>query len=64
MFPKVKNVNIESPKKRSKLLFFFGVLFPLFSPLMLMNGFIKAAFILFWELELFLGTRIDCLNKD
>ena len=30
----------------------------------LMNGFIKAAFILFWELELFLGTRIDCLNKD
>ena len=26
---------------------------------MLMNGFIKAAFILFWELELFPGTRIE-----
>ena len=25
MFPKVKNVNVESPKKRSKLLDFFGV---------------------------------------
>ena len=25
----------------------------------LMNGFIKAAFILFWKLELFLGTRMD-----
>ena len=24
MFPKVKNVNVESPKKRSKLLIFFG----------------------------------------
>ena len=52
LFPKVKNVNAESPKKRSKLLVFFGALFPLSSPSMLMNGFIKAAFI-FW------GTRID-----
>ena len=52
MFPKVKNVNVESPKKRSKLLFFFGALFPLSSPSMLMNDFVKAAFIL-------LGARID-----
>ena len=64
VFPKVKNVNVESPKKRSKLLFFFGALFPLSSPSMLMNDFIKAAFILFWKHKLFLGTRIDCLNKD
>ena len=59
MFPKVKNVNVESPKKRSKLLFFFGALFPLSSPSMLMNDFVKAAFILFWRHELILfGTRI------
>ena len=59
MFLKVKNVNVESPKKRSKLLFFFGALFPLSSPSMLMNDFVKAAFILFWRHELILfGTRI------
>ena len=58
MFPEVKNVNVKSPKKRSKLLVFFGALFPLSSLRILMNGFIKAAFILFWEHELFLGARI------
>ena len=52
MFQKVKNVNVESAKKRSKLLVFFGALLPLFSPRMFMNGFIKAAYI-FW------GARID-----
>ena len=31
MFPEVKNVNVESPEKRSKLLFFFGAFLPLFS---------------------------------
>ena len=30
MFPKVKNVNVESPKKRSKLLIFFGETPPTF----------------------------------
>ena len=53
MFLKVKNVNVESLKNGSKLLDFFGSLLPLSSPSMLMNGFIKAAFILFWEHELF-----------
>ena len=57
MFPKVKNVNAESPKKRSKLLVFFGALFPLSSPSMLMNGFIKAAFI-------FGGARIVSWNTN
>ena len=52
MFPKVKNVNVESPKKRSKLLVFSARLLFLSSPRMLMNGFITAAFI-FW------GARID-----
>ena len=60
MFPKVKNVNVESPKKRSKLLFFFGALFPLSSPSMLMNDFVKAAFILLGARIVFVGeARID-----
>ena len=61
MFLKVKNVNVESPKKRSKLLVLFGALFPLSSPRMLVNGFIKAAFILFWEHELFLLGRHELI---
>ena len=60
MFSKVKNVNVESPKKRSKLLFFFGALFPLSSPSMLMNDFVKAAFILLGARIVFVWeTRID-----
>ena len=45
VFSKVKDVNVESRKKRSKLLFFGGTP-PPFSPWMLMNGLIKSAFIL------------------
>ena len=52
VFSEVKNVNVESLKNGSKLLDFFGSLLPLSSPSMLMNGFIKAAFI-FWGHELF-----------
>ena len=64
VFPKVKNVNAESPKKTLKIVVFFGALFPLFSPSMLMNGFIKAAFI-FWGHELIVWTRLEQgLNKD
>ena len=32
VFPKVKNVNVQSPKKRSKLLVFSAELLHLFSP--------------------------------
>ena len=53
MFSEVKNVNVESLKNGSKLLDFFGSLLPLSSPSMLMNGFIKAAFIFFGGHELF-----------
>ena len=60
MFPKVKNVNAESPKKTLKIVVFFGALFPLFSPSMLMNGFIKTAFIVWGARIVFVGeTRID-----
>ena len=54
MFSEVKNVNVESLKNGSKLLDFFGSLLPLSSPSMLMNGFIKAAFV-FWGHELFMN---------
>ena len=60
MFPKVKNVNVESPKKTLKIVGFFGALFPLSSPRMLMNDFIKAAFILLGARIVFVGeARID-----
>ena len=40
MFPKVKNVNVESPKNRSKLLDFWGGSLP--QPLPKGKGFSKA----------------------
>ena len=49
---------MSNRRKNAQNCWFFGALFPLSSPRMLMNDFIKAASILFWELELFLGTRI------
>ena len=60
VFSKVKNVNVESLKNGSKLLDFFGSLLPLSSPSMLMNGFIKAAFI-FGGHELFLLGRHELI---
>ena len=60
VFSEVKNVNVESLKNGSKLLDFFGSLLPLSSPSMLMNGFIKAAFIFWGARIVFVGeTRID-----
>ena len=56
MFSEVKNVNVESLKNGSKLLDFFGSLLPLSSPSMLMNGFIKAAFV-------FLGHELILLGR-
>ena len=44
-------------RKNAQNCCFFGALFPLFSPSMFMNGFIKAAFILF-------GTRIVFGNTN
>ena len=60
VFSEVKNVNVESLKNGSKLLDFFGSLLPLSSPSMLMNGFIKAAFV-FWGHELFLLGRHELI---
>ena len=60
VFSEVKNVNVESLKNGSKLLDFFGSLLPLSSPSMLMNGFIKAAFVFWGARIVFVGeTRID-----
>ena len=56
MFPKVKNVNAESPKKRSKLLFFSARFF-LF-PLQVCSWMVSSKRLSFF------GARIDCLNKD
>ena len=65
VFPKVKNVNVESPKKRSKLLFFSApsFLFPLQEPheWVHQGGFhlFRHELILLGEHELFPGTRIE-----
>ena len=58
MFPKVKNVNVESPKKHSKLLVFSArsFLFPLQEP---HEWFHQSGFHFVWEYELFPGTRIE-----
>ena len=56
VFPKVKNVNVESPKKRSKLLVFSARSF-LF-PLQVCSWMVSSK-----RLSFFLA-RIDCLNKD
>ena len=60
VFSEVKNVNVESLKNGWNLLDFFGSLLPLSSPSMLMNGFIKAAFV-FWGHELFLLGRHELI---
>ena len=56
---------MSNRRKNAQNCWFFGTLFPLSSPSMLMNGFIKAAFILFGNSNCFLehelilfGTRI------
>ena len=56
VFPKVKNVNVESPKKHSKLLVFLARSF-LF-PLQVCSWMVSSK-----RLSFFLA-RIDCLNKD
>ena len=74
MFPKQNKSRLDEPihedswrgkrkeraEKTLKIVGFFGALFPLSSPSMLMNDFIKAAFILLGARIVFVGeTRID-----
>ena len=59
VFPKVKNVNAESPKKRSKLLVFSACSFLYSLHQCSCMGSSRRLSSCFWEHELFLGTRID-----
>ena len=63
VFPKVKNVNVESPKKRSKLLFFWRALSPFLS--INTHEWVHQGGFHFLEHELIVWTRIEQgLNKN